>query len=116
MFQYLPTEFCQLKNLERLDLNSTDLKWLPREIDQLEHLFTLDISYNVLERPLPYNAIEKWFERGVYFEQEETNYDLIMRISGINLFETEITDFSKKILLTNNLEKISNYYNLLELI
>ena len=113
-FQYLPADFFRMKSLQTLDLNTTKLKCLPKEIEQLDHLNTLDISYNAFEEPLPYNAIQKWFARGVLFKSEETSFEHIMSKSGINLFKTVISDFTTRVLLTNDLDKITSDYKLLE--
>ena len=112
-FKTLPSEFFNLINLEKIDLNSTFLQILPAEIAQLENLITLDLSYNTLKKPLPYEAIIKWFERGIHFEVLDASYDIIMASPRINLLETEIYDFPKRVLLSNNIDAIRELYRIL---
>ena len=58
-------------------------------------------------------AIIKWFERGIHFEVLDASYDIIMASPRINLLETEIYDFPKRVLLSNNIDAIRELYRIL---
>ena len=48
----LPKDFCKLRALRMLYLNNTELEELPGNLDKLDQLFLLNISYNFsLKRP-----------------------------------------------------------------
>ncbi|WP_390456389.1 leucine-rich repeat domain-containing protein, partial [Chryseobacterium sp. Alg-005] len=94
---YLPASIGNLKKLERLSLQSNNLKKLPSEIGNLESLIELDLSYNSLES-LP------------------TTVSKLKKLESVEVVRNKLKIFPKELYELENLKSVSLKQNMIETI